>query len=94
MFDTIARILPTNLLNSIHDATFDELKHRGEILQKTEENGTYEYKQGLTVKIVRSRQCRWKVCENGRQIESAICFDKNEAFSQAIKWCDWYLSGS
>lgn len=32
MFDTIAKLLPTNLLNSIHDATFDELKYRSEIV--------------------------------------------------------------
>jgi hypothetical protein len=101
MLDKIAKLLPTNTLFAIHDTAFSELRNRGEIIEndrpqaaEAEPDGSFYY-LGVRVKIVVEKDFScWYVYDGDCDpIEMGVEAGEDRAFSSAIKWADWYLSG-
>ncbi|MEG3838836.1 hypothetical protein [Microcoleus sp. herbarium14] len=101
MFDKIAKLLPTNTLFAIQDATFSELRNRDEIIEndrlqtaQPEPDGSFYY-LGVRIKIVVERDfAHWYVYDGDCDpIEIGVEGDEDRAFSSATQWADWYLSG-
>lgn len=102
MLDKIANLLPTVTLFAIHGATFSELRNRGEIIEndrrqaaEPEPDGSFYY-LGVRIKIVVEKDFAcWYVYDGDCDpIEMGVEGDEDRAFSSAIKWADWYLSGA
>jgi hypothetical protein len=101
MFDKIAKLLPTNTLFAIQDATCSELRNRGEIIEndrfKTAQpkpDGSFYY-LGVRIKIVVEKDfaCWYVYDGDSDPIEMGVEGDEDRAFSVVTKWADWYLSG-
>jgi hypothetical protein len=101
MLSKIIATLPTNALNAVFDAAFDELKRRGEIIEDepVRESNSDKIKIfthfGLKIKIVVEPDFAcWYVYDGDPDpIEIGVEENEDRAFDSATKWVEWYLSG-
>jgi hypothetical protein len=101
MLSKIIASLPTNALNAVFDAAFDELKRRGEIIEDeqvaelTSDKIKILAHLGLKIKLVVEPDfaCWYVYDGDPYPIEIGVEENEDRAFNSARKWVDWYLSG-